>query len=345
MSIFSRRDCCKSIIVILLLSCIMICGCIQANACSSFAVYGDKTYYGMNWDYYAHYDATIQIQKVNEMKIFVVYDQDGNDFTGMNTKGLFASKIMEYPAEDFGLFHETGDNKLRRIEMKDVFRKALYNFSSIDEVNDYLKDKRIIYSQTKLHDMFADLNGHAQIVEVGRDQNIISSIEEKFLIMSNFTSYYYKGTPYREINDKGADRYISGYEYAIHNIGNFDLDNGLQMLEAMKCADNSFYTLGSFLFEPETNCVYIAVNRDFDKIWKVSVQDETIESYKGFEKPIKIKFDQKIKLSDLKKLSNNNEKSTEKLIMTAMVLSAAFASILFITGKNRKKINHMVFKS
>ena len=36
-------------------------------------------------------------------------------------------------------------------------------------------------------------------------------------------------------------------EYAIHNIGNFDLDNGrTKCLEAMKCADNSFLYIGSF---------------------------------------------------------------------------------------------------
>ncbi|MGI6084908.1 MAG: hypothetical protein ACOYIF_05620 [Acetivibrionales bacterium] len=112
MPISSKRSYYKKTILLMLCSFIMICSYVQANACSTFAVYVDKTYYGMNWDYYANYDATIYIQNANDMKVFVVFDQEGNDFTGMNAKGLFASKIMEYPAEDFGILHEVKNNKL-----------------------------------------------------------------------------------------------------------------------------------------------------------------------------------------------------------------------------------------
>ncbi|MGI6084907.1 MAG: hypothetical protein ACOYIF_05615 [Acetivibrionales bacterium] len=219
--------------------------------------------------------------------------------------------------------------------MKDVFRKALYNYANVEQDNDYLKDKIIFYSQTEMHDMFADINGTSQIVEVGKDKNMISPIQDKFLIMSNFSYYYFKDMPYKEINAKGADRYIAGYDYVANNIEQFDLINGMEMLEAMKCEDNSFYTLGSFLYEPDTNSVYIAVNRDFDKIWKVSIQDETIESYKGFDEPIKIKINQKIKLSDLKKMAEYKTNGTKNLIIIAMVLLAALASSIFIAKKNK----------
>lgn len=144
------------------------------QACSSFAYYGDQTFYGMNWDYYPGYDATFYIKSTGDMKVFNVFNKDGYDFTGMNTKGLFAAQQMVTPEEESG-----------------------------------------------------------------------------------------------------------------------------------------FYTLCSFLYEPETNSVYVAVDRDFDKLWKISIMEETAETFKGFESPMKIKIERGIKLSDLKELTYYNTQTIE----------------------------------
>ena len=61
----------------------------------------------------------------------------------------------------------------------------------------------------------------------------------------------------------------------------------------------------------ETNSIYVAVDRDFDKLWKISIMEETAETFKGFESPMKIKIERGIKLSDLKELTYYNTQTIE----------------------------------
>lgn len=282
----------------------------EVNACSTFAIYGDKIYYGMNWDYYPGYDATIYINKAKDMKVFCVFDQDGNHFTGFNTKGMFVNEIMVYPKEDFGIINGFKHNGLKKISMKDVFEEALYKYSKVEEINGYLKDKKLTNLNT--HDMFADRFGKAEAVEAGKDKNMITRNKDKFFLMSNFSLYYYKNIDYKNIFDRGSDRYIAGYDYILKNFNGFNISKGIEMLKAMKCIDVNFNTLCSFLYEQETNCVYIAINMDYSKVWKLSIQDETIETYKGFKTPMKVKINGNISLSDLKKLSTYNPSALKK---------------------------------
>lgn len=332
----------KKMIVLVAISFVISAFNISSYACSSFAYYGDKVYYGMNWDYYPNYDATFYISEVNNMKVFTVFDQDGADFTGMNTEGFFAAQIMVTPTEKFGVLRELQNKTLKRIQMKDLYRESLYKYSKLEQVDDYLRDKRLLYSTTELHTMFADKFGFAQVIEVGEHENMITKLKDKFLIMSNFTNYYFEDTDYKKIAARGSDRYIAGYDYMLKNIDNFDLNKGIGMLEAMKCDDMSFHTLCSFLYEPATNSVYIAISRDFSKVWRLSINNGTIETYRGFDEPMKIAVDS-IRLSDLKKLSvHDSEKNTEKnvislalLVLVYTILIVYFFKILrFLTKKD-----------
>ena len=38
------------------------------------------------------------------------------------------------------------------------------------------------------------------------------------------------------------------------------------------------------LFHPETNAVYIALKLNMDKIWKISLADQTVETYSGYRR-------------------------------------------------------------
>ena len=289
----------------------LLCSCLPVQACSSFAYYGDQTLYGMNWDYYTGYDATIFIKTIDDIKVFNVFNKDGYDFTGMNTNGLFAAQQMVTPEEKPGFIQNQANAELETISMKDLYSTSLYKFSEIGEINEFMQNKRVTHTMVEHHTMFADKSGSAQVVEVGKDKNMITSIQDKFIIMTNFMNYYYADTDYKKIVARGSDRYIAGYDFMLENIDTFDFAKGMEMLKAMKCEETGFYTLCSFLYKPETDCVYVAVNRDFDKIWKISIWEETAETFKGFESPLKIKIDGSIKLSDLKELTYYNPQTLE----------------------------------
>ncbi|MGI6086176.1 MAG: hypothetical protein ACOYIF_12220 [Acetivibrionales bacterium] len=223
----------------------------------------------------------------------------------MNTNGLFAAQQIVTPEEKPGFIQKD----VETIAIKDLYSTALYKLSVIEEINEFLQDKRVIHTMVEHHTMFADKSGSAQVVEVGKDKNMITSIKDKFIIMTNFMNYYYADTEYEKISARGSNRYIAGCDFMLKNIDDFDLAKGIEMLKAMKCEEVGFYTLCSFLYEAETNCVYVAVNRDFDKLWKISIMEETAETFKGFESPMKIKIDESIKLSDLKELTYYNPKA------------------------------------
>lgn len=277
-------------------------GSTALRACGSFAVYADRPLYGMNWDYYQGTEGRIQVHRAGSEKVFCAYDDQGNDFTGMNTRGLFAAKQQVTPAEDFGALHDLLTLRVPRIEMKEVFRKALPDFGQVAEVDAFLLGRKLTYSRDPMHNLFADPGGRAEVHEVGRDRNMITPIRGRFLVMTNFSNYFYADVPYRTVIARGSERYIAGCDYAQKHLQGFDEAAGLGMLEAMKCEEVGFYTLCSFLFDPGGRCVYLAINRDFGKVWKVSIQDETIETFKGFEVPLKLRLSGLVRLSDLQAL-------------------------------------------
>lgn len=88
---------------------------------------------------------------------------------------------MVTPAEDFGFLHGLHRRRPQRILMKDVFRKALFDCSTLDQVDRYLDDKMILQSRTDMHDMFADAQGRAQVVEVGDTDNRITPMTGAFV--------------------------------------------------------------------------------------------------------------------------------------------------------------------
>ncbi len=54
-------------------------------------------------------------------------------------------------------------------------------------------------------------------------------------------------------------------------------------------------------FQPQTNHIYIAVYQDFETIWKISLNNRTIETHTGFNKHLQARLGEDgILASDLK---------------------------------------------
>lgn len=281
---------------------------IPVIACSSFALYGDVVLYGMNWDYYTDHDAIFTVDDADGMKVFKLIDaNEGFSPVGMNSEGVFCSMQNVYPEESF----DPHDSKLANISMKDLFKQALYECGSLEEAKEYLADKRLNYSMVQLHDMIADSKGNAMIAEAGRKSNMYTELQGDFLVMTNFSNYYFKDKKYNEIYAQTSDRYITAHDYILKNKDSFDIDKGFRLLQNIVWT-GTYTTRCSFVFDPNDKAVYIAADRDFEKLWKVSLENETIETYKGFEKPMKLLV-KGLRLSDMKKLADYDQKTIKKL--------------------------------
>lgn len=261
-----------------------------AFACTSFVIYGSQAFYGMNFDYFS-IPLKFLIESNMGMNIFhlsFLYDQtvDDPDYKdyfaktcGMNSKGLFcASQEIEPYIE--------GHKQAGRSEVHiDDQYEAISKYSGVDQIEKVIKDKQWIqFIGPSIHNLFADVKGNAIVTETDNNENFITHIEKKFMVMSNFSNHGLTGKFYKEAVGVGADRYITANEYITENMNSFSIDKGFELLEKVSLKEKGCSTQCSMIFQPQTNHIYIAVYQDFETIWKVSLSNRTIETHRGFDK-------------------------------------------------------------
>ncbi len=261
-----------------------------ANPCTGFVVKSDNVLYGMNFDY-PDVDIKISIRNINDRKVFIMaFKQAENLYipvVGMNDLGLFGNLQMLLPAEELTANPEPG-----QISTLKLLNDALNNFGTVAEVIDYIADKKVVHANVTLHSLFADPTGDGVIVEAGKDCNLTSGIKDKFLVMTNFPVCNFNEKKYTEVEGVGADRYITVYENIQRNISSFNRDKAFETLEKTKLESDGFKTQCSLVFNPEEGNIYLSVRRDFSKIWKIDLDEQTIETFKGFDENKLIDLDE-----------------------------------------------------
>lgn len=255
-------------------------------ACTSFVVFSDNNLYGMNFDY-PETEIRIIIHKVKDKKVFTMEFKQGNEyipFAGINNKGLFVAVQMLYPAKE-------GKTDLQKNEIFIGELGALVGeYEKVEEIEKYIEDKKLVNMPVTIHQLFADKYGDAMVVEVGDDENKVVKIKDKSMVMTNFPNSNFIDKGYEEVRGTGAYRYKIANEYIGENIDEFNLESGWEVLKRTVQSSGRYPTQSSMIFDPQNGEVYIALKGSFDKVWKVSLEKETIESVKGFEQSIEIKM-------------------------------------------------------
>jgi len=255
------------------------------KACTSFAVYSNSgtIYYGMNFDY-QHVEMRFSIAENNDLKYFhLEFNSNGyfSSTVGMNSKGLFSSCQMLYP--EVNEWHYPGEDT---IHIGQLYYLSLTNTGSVDTIVEYLQitGMKVIHTYgLTLHDIFADTSGNAIVLEVGNPDPLITEIQNQFLVMTNFPNSDFEGQPYYEVTGVGTDRYKAAYEYIESNIEDFNYEDAFETLQRTVQSSGSFATQCSFVFDPLNLNIFIVIERNFDKIWKVDLENSTIETYSGFD--------------------------------------------------------------
>jgi len=258
--------------------------------CTSFAVYGqEKTIYGMNFDT-DEIDLKLKVFCYNDKNIFYfsgLLDNIYRDIAGVNSDGLFiCTQAVEYSP---GFKPIGNENDWFAF---DIFDEALKKSKKASKFFEILNNRVIVFPRNPLfpdfglHTIIADKTGNAYILEEGIDTNIISRINNDFIIMTNFPNGNFKGTNYDKVYGCGADRYICAHEYIDNNIHSFVINEAFEVLR--KTSQEN--TLCSIVFEPLKNEVYISFKTDLSKKWKISMIEKTIQSLDGLLSNNKIHF-------------------------------------------------------
>lgn len=300
-------------------------------ACTSFAVYSAETLYGMDFDY-PDVEIRFTISSSGDLKVFQMeFLQEGSfvPTVGMNSAGLFASCQMLYPEAE-GTTQAAADE----VYTWQVYRESLSSFRTVEEAVEFLRDKRVVHWSLTLHDLIADKYGDAMVVEAGDEENVITRIEGDFIVMTNFPNGEFAGKGYQAVEGVGAKRYKTAYEHILDTKAAFDVDLALETLEKAVSTGESA-TLCSMVFNPETGEVFIALERDFDRIWRVSLEDQTIEVYRGLRKGEKMALDSSgVKASELKEMAASSSVRWEYVVGCVVVLAAV---VVAFTSWNRQR--------
>lgn len=250
--------------------------------CTSFAVYSQNNpIYGMNFDS-NDIDLKLNIYNYADSDVFYfsgLMDNIYRDIAGINSEGLFiCTQAVKYSP---GFKSSCNENDWFAF---DIFDEALKKTRKTSEFFEILNKRVISYPRNPLfpdlglHTIIADKTGDAFILEEGIDTNIISRINNDFIIMTNFPNGDFKEANYNKVYGIGADRYICAHEYIDNNIHSFGINEAFEVLR--KTSQEN--TLCSIVFEPLKLEAYICFKIDFDKKWKVSIKEKTIHSLNGF---------------------------------------------------------------
>ena len=270
----------------------VFCGVPLACACTGFAVYGEQVVYGMNFDYFA-VPLKFLIESRGGMSVFhlaFLYEKTQNDpmfrdyfakTCGMNEKGLFCSCQEVEP-------YVTGIESLGEGEayIGDQY-DTLGSCSRVAEVRHLIPSKRWVqFTGPSVHNLFADVDGHAMVTETDNREHVITEMDGDFLVMANFSNHAMDRKPLAEVVGAGAERYRRVHAYLAEHKHDFGVSRGFDLLRQTVCDDPGCNTLCSMVCLPREKTIYLTTDPEMEKIWKVSLGRNLMETERGFDRYI-----------------------------------------------------------
>jgi len=253
--------------------------------CTGYAVYADKVWYGMNFDYPPESDIRFSVSDSDGCGTFMMHFFNNDRLfwvptVGMNEYGLFSSLQYQCP-----MIEGTQEPSEGQLYVYQLFNAAINDCVSIYEVESIIDSAELVnlYDLT-LHTLIADPSGNALIAEAGDGENLITGISGSWIAMTNFRNSDFINTPPAEIVGVGDDRYRETLAYIEENYSSFGQPEAIGTLEAAINTDVEWSTKASMVFDPLENTVYIVIDSDFQKIWRVSMDEGIIETWSGFLK-------------------------------------------------------------
>ncbi len=245
--------------------------------CTSFVLYSDKTYIGMNFDIS---DRPIKIC-FKENNQFLILQKDRGSFFpafGINKNGIFMNLLMVEPNEK---------GKYRRgkncVHISKIFDDVLAEQISLDKLDTLLQEKTIVnVPNISVHSMVVAKDRRAYIIEPGRTNINFKTFDKDFMVLTNFPLSDFIDQDNVNETGVGADRYMLCSKMLLDNQNSFDVDYGFSILDATSQTSGDYPTQLSMLAVPEDEIIYFTIKRSFEKRFAFSFANNTLQSLKGF---------------------------------------------------------------
>ena len=178
-------------------------------ACTSFAVYADQVFYGMNFDF-VNLPIKFLISVNGDIRTFhLAFERVMGDMgffvntAGMNSNGVFSSCQELHPGRTTPL--EKTEANMFTFELYEAI-SACRSAGEIKQIGQ--KSPLVDLPGITLHSLFADTTGEAFVAEAGDPDTIFTEKKDSFMVMTNFSTHSMAGKNYTEARGTGADRYI-----------------------------------------------------------------------------------------------------------------------------------------
>lgn len=252
--------------------CLLMMQTLLVSACTGFVYFGDETVYGMNFDF-PDTELLFRVDEVDGVKVFSMAFDAGGEYVPtvrFNSAGLFISEQMQYP--DMTKIKTLGEGQYY---IGDV-SPNVETYDSVERVLEFVSDKQLVQRNVTVHDLYADTQGHAVVLEAGEDQNQVTSIDGKFLVMTNFPQTDTIGKAPEDVLGAGADRYQKAYQLLAGGSDQSPPELGWSVLNDTR-QSGSYSTQCSLIFLPEKNEARILLKNDSDRIWILNIETGDFE--------------------------------------------------------------------
>lgn len=245
--------------------------------CTSFVVYSNQTTVGMNFDISPR---PIKLVLKDNRQLLVLQKENGQFLPafGLNSKGTFMN-LLEVDPIEAGRYRR-GKNC---VHIMRLFEGVLEEQLDLADLKEYMNHNSIVnVPNYSVHSLIAGADQQAFIVEPGRGNIEISSLDREFMVLTNFSVLDHKGRNDADVQGLGSERYKKAYEIIAKNREEFDSELGLLVLKETAQREGDYPTQLSLLFVPEEKKVLFTLNADFDRVFEFSFLDGHIRGKTGF---------------------------------------------------------------
>jgi hypothetical protein len=245
--------------------------------CTSFVIYAEKTYAGMNFDIS---DRPIKLCSTANGE-FLVVQKDGSGFHpafGCHRRGTFINMMMVDPIAA-GEYRRGKDV----VHIQRLFADVLSGRLDADALDALLRKKAVVnVPDYSVHSMIAMEQHRAWAVEPGRGTVRLDPAERNFLALACFPLSDFAGKDYTQVAGAGADRYMTVYGMLSEDRRPFTLDRGFEILRAVAQDKGEYPTQFSMISVMEEDAVYFSLKRNFSARFKFTFADRTVRTDAGF---------------------------------------------------------------
>lgn len=256
--------------------------------CTSFTIYSNEILYGMNFDISSRPIKFSLVIRNSNKALLILQKENGTFYPafGFTESGVFANLLMVKQNEK---------GKYRRgknvVHIMKIFDEVMTNQISVEDIKGKYNNHSIVnVPNFSVHSMISNMNTTI-FLEPG--EGIVYDNEglNKYFVLSNSSIVDF---------EKAKDSRYNICRLGLDEQGNnISVEKGFDILKSCSQSDGDYPTQLSIISKPREKEIYLAVERNYEKIYKYSFETDKISIYQGCEKADEILLKKELLLTEL----------------------------------------------